>query len=243
MSEDTKRRIIDATLQTLREKGAGGTSARAIAQAGGFNTSLLFYHFGSVEGALLAAARVDTDQRIARYTGRLGEVETLHDLVGFAREMHRENLDAGHVTILVQMLAATSTHPDIRKELTSVFDPWIDLVRDTLDRLVGEEGIAGVSTTDVAVGVTSLFLGLELLTHLGDDFGRATALLDALGEGADLLIAVGALNAGGVDALAGLSALARAPRPRPASSDQLADLPGSPDDRPAPAAGTPPPSL
>ena len=56
MSEDTKQRIIRATLQTLREQGAAGTSARAIAAAGGFNTSLLFYHFGSVEGALLAAA-------------------------------------------------------------------------------------------------------------------------------------------------------------------------------------------
>lgn len=241
MSEDTKRRIIDATLLTLRQHGAGGTSARAIAKAGGFNTSLLFYHFGSVEGALLAAARADTQQRIARYSARLEEVTSLPELVTFAREMHRENLEAGHVTVMVQMLSATSAHPDIRTDLATVFDPWIDLVRDTLDRLVGPDGIAGVSTTDVAVGVTSLFLGLELLTHLGDDFGRAASLLDALTDAADLLVALGALNAGGIEGLAALSPSPGPRRARATPTDQLADLPGPAAAPPRTGAGSPPP--
>lgn len=247
MSEDTKRRIIDATLQTLRSHGASGTSARAIAKAGGFNTSLLFYHFGSVEGALLAAARADTEQRIERYSDRLGEVASLPELVTFANEMHRENLAAGHVTVLVQMLAATSAHPDIREELATVFDPWIDLVRDTLDRLVGPDGIAGISTTDVAVGATSLFLGLELVTHLGDRYGRAASLLDALDEAADLLVALGALEAAAPDGAAtGLGSLAALAGPRSrtrtAPADQLADLPGPRTSSSGVAPGTPPPS-
>ena len=165
VSEDTKQRIIRATLQTLREHGAAGTSARAIAAAGDFNTSLLFYHFGSVEGALLAAAHHDTDARIARYSAHLEGLTDLSGLVRFSRQMHRENLEAGHVTALVQMLALTSTNPEIREELASVFDPWIDMVETTLDRLVGKDGIAGLSNADLAVGITSLFLGLELLTH------------------------------------------------------------------------------
>lgn len=237
VSEDTKRRIIDSTLETLRTQGAAGTSARAIAKVGGFNTSLLFYHFGSVEGALLAAAKVDTGSRVQRYGERLAKVDTLQDLVAVSREMHTENITAGHVTVLVQMLAATSAHPDIRAELTTVFDPWIDLVRDTLDRLLGEEGIAGIDTTDIAVGVTSLFLGLELLTHLGDSFGRAPSLLDALGDAADMVVALGALNAGQDN---GLQALARTGSVRHESKDQLADLPGQAAPAPPPA-GAPPP--
>ncbi len=195
VSEDTKARIIEATRQTLREHGAAGTSARAIARAGGFNTSLLFYHFGSVEGALVATARADTAARIERYGERLDGLETLHDLVAFAREMHRENLEHGHVTVLVQVLALTSAHPEIREDIADVFDPWIEMVRTTLARLLGEDGLAGIGTTgDIAVGVTSLFLGLELLTHLGDRYGRAEGLLDALGEAADLVAALGALK-------------------------------------------------
>ena len=69
------------------------------------------------------------------------------------------------------------------------------MVRTTLARLLGEDGLAGIGTTsDIAVGVTSLFLGLELLTHLGDRYGRAEGLLDALGEAADLVAALGALE-------------------------------------------------
>jgi AcrR family transcriptional regulator len=243
VSQDTRRRIIDATLETLRTHGAAGTSARAIAQAGGFTTSLLFYHFGSVEGALLAAAEVDTAARVARYRERLERVHDLQDLVAFSREMHDENLAAGHVTVLVQMLAATSAHPDMRGDLARVFDPWITLVRDTLDRLLGSDGLAGIgSTTDVAVGVTSLFLGLELLTHLGDAEGRAASLLDALERAADLLLAVGALA--GIDP-ARLRALAGTGGPAPggrAAVDPLADLPGGGSSAVAPRAGTPPPA-
>ncbi len=237
MSAETRARILDATLETLRSQGAAGTSARAIAKAGGFNTSLLFYHFGSVEGALLEAAKQDTARRVERYAERLGEVQTLQDLVAFSREMHKENVDAGHVTVLVQMLAATSAHPDMRDQLAGVFDPWIDLVRDTLDRIVGDDGIAGISTTDVAVGVTSLFLGLELLTHLGDSFGRAPSLLNALEEAAELLVAVDLLDSGS----AGFANVAALVGNRRAPQSQLDGLPGAPAVNP-PEAGAPPPS-
>ncbi|MGI9017069.1 MAG: TetR/AcrR family transcriptional regulator [Euzebya sp.] len=239
MSQSTKRRILDATLETLRTHGAAGTSARAIAKAGGFNTSLLFYHFGSIEGALVAAAKLDTGARVKRYGQRLEQVTSLQELVAFSREMHQENITAGHVTVLVQMLASTSAHPDIREELATIFDPWIDLVRQTLDRLLGPDGLAGIgTTTDIAVGVTSLFLGLELLTHLGDDGERAASLLDTVGEAADLLVALGALTASGPEQLAGT--LGGADRPRPAPRDQLADLPGQ-TGHPRRPAGTPPP--
>ena len=238
VSKDTRTRILDATLETLRTQGAAGTSARAIAKAGGFNTSLLFYHFGSVEGALIEAARKDTAARVERYSTRLGEVTSLQGLVAFSREMHTENIQAGHVTVLVQMLAATSAHPDMRDQLAGVFDPWIDLVRDTLDRLVGPDGIAGINTTDVAVGVTSLFLGLELLTHLGDAFGRAPSLLDALGEAADLLVAVDLLESGGSTGFANIAGILGQRRQ---VENQLDDLPGTTEPT-LPAAGAPPPS-
>lgn len=223
MSEDTKQRIIRATLQTLREHGAAGTSARAIAAAGDFNTSLLFYHFGSVEGALLAAAHHDTDARIARYSAHLEGLTDLSGLVRFSRQMHRENLEAGHVTALVQMLALTSTNPEIREELASVFDPWIDMVETTLDRLVGKDGIAGLSNADLAVGITSLFLGLELLTHLGDRYGRAEGLLDALDDASGLLVAFGLLSGAGTTDTE--EAAGQGLRPH-RDADPLADLPG-----------------
>ena len=193
---DTKERIIAATLATVRERGAAGATARAIAEAGDLNPALIFYHFGSLDGALVAAARHDTEQRLARYRDRLAQVDTLPQLVRVARELHEENLSHGSVTGLVQMMAATTTHPQLREPLAQAFDPWVELIRATLDRVLGPQGLEGLaSNADLATGITSLFLGLELLTHLGDRFDRAGGLLDTLEEAGGLLGAFVALGA------------------------------------------------
>lgn len=190
----TKRRIVDATLDVLRREGIAGTSARAIAAAGGFGTALIFYHFGSLEGALVAAAQADTAERTARYGERMAEVTDLRGLVEVARELHRENVASGSVAALVQVLAAVTAHPALAEPLATAFDPWIALIRTTLER-VAPDALEGIlEPDDAALAITSLFLGLELVTSLGDRFGRAERLLDGLDEVADLVGAWGALS-------------------------------------------------
>src|SRR5882757_3601390 len=63
----TKLQIAEAALQTLRANGFAGSSARAIAHIGGFNQALIFYHFGSVQNALLAALDLISERRLADY--------------------------------------------------------------------------------------------------------------------------------------------------------------------------------
>src|SRR5207249_1839872 len=43
----TRAQFVEATIETLKREGFAGASARAIARTGGFNQSLIFYHFGS----------------------------------------------------------------------------------------------------------------------------------------------------------------------------------------------------
>ena len=59
-AEQTRARILDAALQALRDEGIAGISARNIARHGGFNQALIFYHFRSVEGLLVAVARSES---------------------------------------------------------------------------------------------------------------------------------------------------------------------------------------
>src|SRR5256885_430514 len=63
----TKLKIAEAALETLKANGFAGASARAIAHIGGFNQALIFYHFGSVQSALLAALDLISDRRLAEY--------------------------------------------------------------------------------------------------------------------------------------------------------------------------------
>jgi AcrR family transcriptional regulator len=177
----TRQRIIEAAFETLAASGIAGTSARAIARRGGFNQALIFYHFGSVEGLLLAAALQNSELRAALYAERFSEVSTLEDLVSVAREVHAQEQAAGSAIVLAQLLAGTSSSPELARGVAAGMQPWISLVQDTLGRVLRPLGLAGVvPTRDVAFAIVSMFVGMELLSGLETDadVDSAEAFLD-----------------------------------------------------------------
>src|SRR5580700_3047189 len=76
----TKLQIAEAALQTLKEKGFAGASAREIAGIGGFNQALIFYHFASVQRALLAALDLVSARRMEAYGPAFERARTLPEL-------------------------------------------------------------------------------------------------------------------------------------------------------------------
>src|SRR5205807_2413899 len=81
MIKRTAETIVDATLETLRQRGFAGATSRAIARTGGFNQALVFYHFGSLENLLVAALERTSEERLARYRAAVAEVATLDELI------------------------------------------------------------------------------------------------------------------------------------------------------------------
>ena len=73
----TKLEIAEAALETLKEKGFTGASAREVAGVGGFNQALIFYHFGSVRNALLAALDLVSARRMHAYQSLFEQAQTL----------------------------------------------------------------------------------------------------------------------------------------------------------------------
>lgn len=168
--DETQHRIVTAALQTLRADGIAGLSARAIARHGGFNQALIFYHFGSLEGLLVAVARSESERRSALYAPALREVATVSELVAVARTLHEEEFRDGNVAALTQMLAGASRSDDLAQGVREALEPWTDLVGETVERLVAATPYADVlSHADLTAGVTALFLGIELFSGLHPD--------------------------------------------------------------------------
>jgi AcrR family transcriptional regulator len=187
-SEETKAKIVDAALETLRTVGIAGASARAIGRAGGFNQALIFYHFASLNDLLLAAVDELSARRVERYRSRIDGISTLGELVTVAAELHREDAAQGHITVLAQMLAGSTTNPELRGPLAERFQPWTDLVEGAIARVVsGTPYAALVPVEDLAFVVTSLFMGIELTTSLEEDESRAESLFRTVGLMASLL--------------------------------------------------------
>ena len=111
--EETRAKIVDATLATLHEHGIVGASARAIAREGDFNQALIFYHFGSVDEAIVAAVTELSRRRLDRYRGPLTEVGTIGDLIGVARDLYANDRNSGEVTVLAQAFAGACHDPEM----------------------------------------------------------------------------------------------------------------------------------
>jgi AcrR family transcriptional regulator len=165
--EATRARIVDAALQALRDEGIAGLSARGIARHGGFNQALIFYHFGSVEGLLVAVARSESERRSALYAPALSAVTSLSELVVVARRLHDEEFQQGTVAALTQVLAGAVGSPDLSRGIAESLRPWTTLVGETIDRLLEGTPFASVlPRDDLTSGIAALFLGIELLTGI-----------------------------------------------------------------------------
>ena len=178
----TKLKIAEAALRTLKEKGFAGTSAREVARAGGFNQALIFYHFGSIQKALLASLDLVSARRMGAYQSAFEQAQTLSALASLARKIYSEDLENGYVTVLGELVAGGVSDPTLGGEVVARLQPWIDLVEGKVrELLAGSLFVSMVSPQDVAFAIVALYLGVDLLSHLERDHTRAESLL-RLGE-------------------------------------------------------------
>jgi len=192
-SANTRRALIEAAIETLKVNGFSGASARVIAEKAGLNQGLIFYHFGTVANLLLAALDAVSDDRMVRFSAAVENASSPNQLMDVAAQIFREDLDTGHVTVLVEMIAGASSTPGLGAEVAIRIGPWIAFTKEAIDKTFGESPFATLlPADDVAYTIVALFLGLEMLTHLEGDRERA---LTIFGRAQQLVTMLGALSA------------------------------------------------
>lgn len=176
---EIRDRIVDAALKTLRERGYAGTSVRAIARAGEFNSALIFYYFGSLNGLLLAALDRSSEERMRRYRAAVKEADGVEDLAAVAARIYKEDVEGGHITVFSELVGASLEHPELRPEIVARAEPWLDFVQTTLDKMLEGSPLAQLlPTRDVAYALVAFYLGVNLMTHLDADDSRTEALFE-----------------------------------------------------------------
>jgi len=192
-----RARIIDATLQTLRADGYAGISIRAIAAAGSFSPALILYHFGSVDGLLLAALDRVSGERLTRYEARLRDVSSLRTLASALDELYGEDLELGQLTAVQEIVGAMAFDAQLGREIAIRMQPWMTFAEQLAARIVAGSPLAGlVDPAVVGSAVIALYMGLEIVTRMqGGDTSGSRALVATLSETApwiDRLLGKGA---------------------------------------------------
>jgi AcrR family transcriptional regulator len=180
---DTRDKLIDGTLVTLRAKGLAGTSARNIAAAAGVNQALVFYHFGSVAELIDAASREATELRVALYRPRFDALTSLRELLALGQELHETEREAGNVTVLAQVLAGAQQDVALARAARHALSLWVAEIEAVLTRLLKTSPLGEVTdAAGLARGIAASFIGLELyegVDKAGAD--QAMASLELLG--------------------------------------------------------------
>ncbi len=175
--DDTKDRIVEAAIATLKAHGYARASARTIAAEGGFNQALIFYHFGSVRNALLAALDRTSAERMEAYRTAAAEAADMPALVAVATRIYHEDLASGHIKILAELIAGASSDPALGPEIVARIAPWIAFAKEEIERVFEGTPLANLlPADDLAYAIVAQFLGLELLTHLDGSTERAERL-------------------------------------------------------------------
>ncbi|MEV4108192.1 TetR family transcriptional regulator [Nonomuraea sp. NPDC049695] len=176
---DTRTKLLEAALATLRKNGIAGVSARTIAAEAGVNQALVFYHFGSVDQLLAAACEHAAHQRIALYRARFAAVATVRELLGLGRSLHAEERAEGSVAALAQLLAGSQTDPKLAPATATGLNLWIQEVEQALARVLAKSPLAEfVDVSGLAKATAAAFVGLEL--YEGVDPEGANQAFDAL---------------------------------------------------------------
>lgn len=178
--QETKDKILDAALETLGTEGLVGTSARAIAKTGDFNQALVFYHFGSIAGLLLAALDRAHEHRMATFGPDIAKVNDLAGLASIGQKLHAASCDSDQAALaaIVAGWPSTSEHG---KTVLAVLKPWNDLIAEALTRIVGDHPLAQfMPADDLAYAVSALFFGIELLDRLDPTRNQAGRLYTVL---------------------------------------------------------------
>jgi AcrR family transcriptional regulator len=185
---DTRQKLIDGAMETIRTLGIAGVSARTVAATAGVNQALVFYHFGSVDDLLAEACLAGSRARVEHYRASFDRVSSLRELLDVGRQLHDEERALGNVTVLAQMLAGAQNDARIAEPTAQALALWVAELEAVLTRLLAPSPIADLADpAGLARAVAAAFIGLELFE--GVDRAGATAALASL-EQLSILIEV-----------------------------------------------------
>ena len=176
---ERRTQMIQAAIESLKEVGYAGTTIREIARRGGFNSALISYYFGGLHGLLLAALDHSSGIRMERYASAVEQSSTLEELMAVARQIYREDVEGGHITIFTEMVAASLAHRELAPELIARSEPWLDFVEGAIRKAAGDNPLLQiVPPREIAYGILCFYLGVNLMTQLNEDNKQVESLFD-----------------------------------------------------------------
>ncbi len=175
--EQTKTELIDAAISSLIDEGYRGTTARSIAGRAGCNQAAIYYHFGGIDDLLIAALKVSSQGRLARYKSALSDDQSLTELIAAIEELYVEDRESGHLSLLTELVGGITATPELRQGIEASTEPWLTFVEERIKQASKSVSFGKMlPSKDLADLVFSLVIGVELRNKVDGNFDRSDRL-------------------------------------------------------------------
>lgn len=181
-SAETRQRLQNAVLATLREQGIAGLSARLVAHRAGVNQALIFYHYDALPKLVEAAALSSVASAVDRYRAAIEATATFAELFAVGQQIDADERMAGNVAVMAQLVAGSQLDPAIASCARACLDEWILALEPTVGRLLDASPLRDlVDHRGLVRLISSAFIGLELYESVDTDGASiAVAALEQL---------------------------------------------------------------
>jgi AcrR family transcriptional regulator len=173
--EERRRRILNATIDVLRERGFAGTRVTDIAAAAKTSSGLVLYHFGSLAGALAESLTQLEDSFYAELDAELGDTPSPVERLRRMAELGSGSGPAvGDWTLWLELWVRALRDETARAARESLDRRWRSALRDVVRDGVAAGVFTPADPEATTLRLASLMDGLAIQLAL-DDPGMTVA--------------------------------------------------------------------
>lgn len=121
---ETEAKLVDATIESILEKGYARTTVKEISQRAGVSHGALFGRFGTLFDLMLAAAAEVGRRQIDHFTAALAQLADPHDLdavLDLLQASARRPINM----VWTELMVAARTDPELRDRLAAVHEEYV----------------------------------------------------------------------------------------------------------------------
>ena len=166
--QSTAQQILAAARSSLLDTGFAAMSTRKVAERAGVPLSQIHYHFGSKEQLILTLLSEENVSLVKRQAEMFALDVSLSERWDRACNYLDADLESGYVRVLQEMMAAGWSSDLVRDSVNRILDAWAAVLTDVMVR-AHDAGVnlGPFAPTEIAVLVTSVFIGAESMLLLG----------------------------------------------------------------------------
>jgi TetR/AcrR family transcriptional repressor of nem operon len=192
ISENSRTRLLTATVNLVRANGYGATRVDAICAAAGVTKGSFFHHFASKEELAIAAAAHwnDFSSQVFAQAPYMSETDSLARLLGYVS--FRKDLLAGEIREWTCYAGTTvqevhETYPAIRAACADTISSHLAMLRAMIDDALRDHPVPDLRADTLAVHIQAVVQGAFIMGKASQDRRAAADSIDHLHRYIELL--------------------------------------------------------